>query len=142
MAWEGIFNVLQWADPVYTPDQVAIWPISKNESTQLGASTEACLNTLPTTSKKKLEKWLNKNLPLVMLTVTVASVAGPRAKYSLDTKKVQRANARAIETAARRSAQSGSPAASPTISAANSGVVESGAAHDSGAIDESLILSS
>jgi hypothetical protein len=90
--WTGLFGFMQALDPVYDDVehegmlvQVPIWPITQDEAQRLGDATAAQLRVLP--QKKKLAKLINKYAPTIALCATIASVAGPRASFSLEMKK-------------------------------------------------------
>ena len=111
-----MFNLLQMLDPVADEFEhagnavsVPVWPLTGDEAQQLGNATALYLESIPNGQKSKLKEFLEKHMPLIMLTGTIATVAGPRAHFSFEQKrkahlaKLERQNT----PAARGSVQSG-----------------------------------
>lgn len=89
-----MFNLLQMLDPVADEfehngqkHEAAVWPLTSEEASQLGNATALYLESVPAGQKSKLKDFLEKNMPIIMLTGTIATVAGPRAHFSFEQKR-------------------------------------------------------
>jgi hypothetical protein len=90
-AWATIFRAIQFLDPIAdarTTPPTEIWPL-EDDGKALGKATADYLKSIPQTQRSLAQAFLEKNLPLVMLTVSVGLAVQPRMQASIEHKKVK-----------------------------------------------------
>jgi hypothetical protein len=88
-----MFSAIQFFDPIAdarTNPPTPIWPLTESEAKSLGKATNDYLKSIPPGQRSAARDFLQKNLPLVMLTVSIGMAAQPRLQASIEHKKVVR----------------------------------------------------
>jgi hypothetical protein len=92
--WMMLFNVLQFIDPVYdefehngNTVQAPVWTIDDEESKKLGDATALYIESIPANKRSALKEFIEKHMPLIVLSGTILEVAGPRAQFSFEKKR-------------------------------------------------------